>query len=548
MDVVLRSATNFLPNACAITGPVIVWRQNATLGPQEDLSKLKVNDTVAVNFAGSGLTERSDLLTLYVRAASVDLWKYLAGAETKVSFVSGPPGIGKSTDVYAYALWEAQARSKRVLYIHGDNDGYSIVLARAGPDTMRFGSVEKLQDEPMFLLDYIVTLLKQREVDIVILDGQLSWLIKFVFARLRRFPDVRMISCTSFQAVSKLSTENIAKSPEYSRFVMDSWKKEEYDAAIVAGALVLDAPTLTVNEMFYYAGGSIRMIQWSVARVITTLIDKVNLSPDMGKLIGARGVGDSSQSAVNSLMAIYEGRSVLLSKFVAMKLLDSVSDDVVEKARKILPHHPPWQGLVTEFQVLNLVRKRHFMLFRNDSGGTEEWPRLSPGSELPLPTFFNASDPCLTDVTLDWLVPERFTQECFDAIYRVSLDTIRVIQITNANSHSCKLKYLIPFVKTMNVHVVELVYVCRRINFDTFKVPSFESKPKGKAKNKTPDSEYQQYVDLNDTVTKIWKEKCRADGRFSYPAPAIIIRHVTYEQMDRDRPLSVRDDFFQEFD
>ena len=538
MDVVLRSATHFLPNASAITcpGKTIVWGQNATLGPQEDLSELKVNATVAVNFTGSGLTERSPILTLHVRAACVDLWKYLADAEKTVSFVTGPPGIGKSIDVYAYALWEAQAHLKRVLYIHCDAAGYFIVLARAGPDNMRVGSVKGLDNEPQFLLDYIVTLLEQREIDIVVLDGRLSWLIESVFACLREFPDVRLISCTSFQAISKLSTEDTDKSSEFSEFVMDSWKKEEYDAAIDTGALVLHSPTLTVDEMFYYAGGSIRMIQWSVARVITNLSRKVRSSPDMGKLIGAGGVGDSSQSAVNSLMAIYEGQLVLLSKHVAVKLLDAVSDDVVEKARAALPHHPPWQGLATEIEVLNLVRRRNSMLFRNDSGGTEEWPRLRPDSSLPLPTFFNASDPCLTDVTLDWLVPERFTQECFDAIYRVSPDTVRVIQITNANSHSCKLKYLIPFMEAMNAHVVEMVYVCRRSNFDTFKVPSPELKPKGKARN---NSEYHQYMDLKDTVTKIWQAKCTTnDNRSSYPDPAIIIRHVTYEQTDRDRPLT----------
>jgi hypothetical protein len=529
-------ATNFLPNASAITGPgkTIVWRQNATLGPQEDLSKLKVDATVAVNFTGSGLTERSPILTLHVRAACVDLWKYLADAEKTVSFVTGPPGIGKSIDVYAYALWEAEAHRKRVLYIHCDAAGYFIVLASAGPDNMRVGSVKGLQNEPQFLLDYIVTFLEQREVDIVVLDGRLSWLIESVFACLREFPDVRMISCTSFQAISKLSTEDTDKSSEFSEFVMDSWKKEEYDAAIVTGALVLNSPTLTVDEMFYYAGGSIRMIQWSVARVITTLIRKVRSSPDMGKLIGTGGFGDSSQSAVNSLMAIYEGRSIVLSKFVVMTLLDSVSDDVVEKARAALPYHPPWQGLVTEVEVLNLVRRRHSMLFRNDSGGTEEWPRVRPGSSLPLPTFFNASDPCLSDSKLDWLVPVKFYQECFDAIYRVSPDTVRVIQITNANSHSCKLKYLIPFMEAMNVHIVELVYVCRRSNFDTFKVPIPELKPTGKAKN---NSEHQQYMDLKDTVSKIWHAKCNTNDRSSYPAPSIIVRHVTYEQKDRDRPL-----------
>lgn len=77
-----------------------------------------------------------------------------------------------------------------------------------------------------------------------------------------------MMSCTSFEAIPDLSIEDMDHSPEFSDFFMDSWKKEEYDAAIATGALVLNAPTLTVDEMFYYAGGSIRMVQWSVARVI----------------------------------------------------------------------------------------------------------------------------------------------------------------------------------------------------------------------------------------------------------------------------------------
>lgn len=118
--------------------------------------------------------------------------------------------------------------------------------------------------------------------------------------------------------------------------------------------------------------------------------------------------------------------------------------------------------------------------------------------------------------------------------YRVSVDAVRVIKITNANSHSCKLEYLIPFIKAMNVHIVEFVYVCRRSNFDSFEVPRPEVKPKGKATN---NSEYQQYMDLNKSVTKIWKAKCKANGRSSYPAPAITIRHVTYEQKDWDLPL-----------
>ena len=224
---------------------------------------------------------------------------------------------------------------------------------------------------------------------------------------------------------------------------------------------------------------------------------------------------------MNSLMAFYDGRSVVLSKFVAMKMLNSVTDYVVvEKAKWVLPYYPPLHGWVTEMEVLHLARTHTSMMFRNVSGGTEKWPLSRPNYSRPFPSFISALDPCLTDVTLDWLVPEMFTQDSFDAIYRVSVDTVRVIQCTIANNHSCNLKYLIPFVEAMNVHVVEMVYVCRRSNFDSFQVPNPQLKPKSKATTNNLRSEHQQYLDLNRTVTKIWEAKCNANGgRSSCPDP-----------------------------
>ena len=537
MDVEHSSATNFLPNVFSITGPgprkTIQWKQIATLVPQEDLRKLKENDTVTVNLAGSGLAEHSDLLTLHVREARVDLWEHLAETKKRVSFVSGAPGIGMSMDVYAYALWEAHTHHKRVLYVHGGDDEYSIVLVSAGTNNMRFVNGVMDENDKDFLLDTIVPFLEQREVDIVVLDGQISSVIESVFARMLEFRDVRMISCTPYDIASGYlySDEKMETVPDFSFFVMDSWTKEDYDAAIVSGALVLNSPTLTVDEMLYYAGGSIRMIQWSVERVITELIPKLKKSY-MDLLIGYGGLYQS-----NSLIAIYRDQRIVLSKFVAMMLLNTFTGSVVETARKVLYKDPPrmdWPDLALVLEVLFLARERPSVLFRNVSGRIEEWPRLRPDSSLPLPTFSSASDPCLSDSQQDWLVPDRYTHDSFDAIYRVSLDTARLIKCTVFGRHSCNLKYLIPFVKAMNVHVVELVYVCPSYNLDYFKVPTPELKPKGRAKK---NSEYQQYMDLKDTITKIWHAKCSSNDGSSYPDPAIIIRHVTYQQKDSDLPI-----------
>ena len=81
--------------------------------------------------------------------------------------------------------------------------------------------------EPGFLVDFIDTFLEQQEVDIIVLDGQVSWMIKPIFARLRKFPNARMISCTLAEVTANISTGNMAKNPKFSKFMMDSWKKEE---------------------------------------------------------------------------------------------------------------------------------------------------------------------------------------------------------------------------------------------------------------------------------------------------------------------------------
>lgn len=57
-------------------------------------------------------------------------------------------------------MWEAHAHRKRVLYIHGDDSGYSFVLASAGPDNMRVGGVYGLHDEHQSLLDSILMFLE----------------------------------------------------------------------------------------------------------------------------------------------------------------------------------------------------------------------------------------------------------------------------------------------------------------------------------------------------------------------------------------------------
>jgi hypothetical protein len=539
-------------------GDAIVWEPNVTLDPprpscpQKKLEELEVGSTVTVNLLGSGLVvpQRTDLSKLYVRAANVNLWKYLTSAETDISVVTGCPCAGRSVAVYAYAMWEAHLHDKRVLYIHSHCNGYSVVLASAGPGNTRVGRVNSFDDEPKILFDFIISILERREVDMVVLDGQLQWLIMRVFSRLKHFPGVRLITCTSYDAFGKVPTEAMAHAPGWSEFVMDSWTKEGYAAAIATQALVLHETVTSLDDIFYLAGGNVRLIQWSTERAKTSLNMMLRGVRDIGELVGSRGVGDERQTCVNGLKAGYGRQTIVASKYAALWPAYSLTDETIGKARATLPDNAAWQGLVTELEVLHLMRSRFTMLFLDPAGETEHWDRLREWTE----EFRGASDPCLPAATPGWLVPYGYRQEGFDALYKASPHAIRAVRVTDASSHSCQLRRLVPFVEAMRVHVVEMVYVCRTRNFETFAVPTpdlephsqpdLESEPQSGPgpesvpRRADPCDEHRQYVELKDALTKVWRAKAASgtsDGS-ACPEPAIVVRRVSYQRNHRVIP------------
>jgi hypothetical protein len=94
------------------------------------------------------------------------------------------------------------------------------------------------------------------------------------------------------------------------------------------------------------------------------------------------------------------------------------------------------------------------------------------------------------------------------------------------------LKYLIPIATALNVHVVELIYVCRRSNFDGFKVPTPQNTPTSSSSDAAV--EHQQYLDLMTALQAIW----RAKNSTTIPPSSLVVRKVCYEQVGVDQPLS----------
>ena len=163
---------------------------------------------------------------------------------------------------------QAQSKNKSVIYVHGSSvNGISVLYKDdASSNTALITNLE-LVDEPLVLRDFILQTLREGRVDLVVIDGDLSWLIRQVYFKMKNYPHALLLTCTSFQALGKISQEDFVRSALRRNFVMDSWEEWEYDEAVRKGALVLQAD-VTVKEMFYYVGGCVRLLQLAVSDAI----------------------------------------------------------------------------------------------------------------------------------------------------------------------------------------------------------------------------------------------------------------------------------------
>jgi hypothetical protein len=175
----------------------------ADLDIPNDLDSLKEGSTINVGLAYSGLTTKVGPQELYLRKACVDLWNFLSRIDKTVYIVSGCPGVGKSVEVFTYSMWHAKYRQQRVLYIHGkDSDGFFFILkSKKETDEILTGHVADFSTETKFIADIIRSILGRDEVDLIVLDGQLNELIRKVFFLVKDHRTVKLITCTSFQAL-----------------------------------------------------------------------------------------------------------------------------------------------------------------------------------------------------------------------------------------------------------------------------------------------------------------------------------------------------------
>ena len=200
-----------------------------------------------------------------------------------------------STAVFMYAIWTSHQR--RVIYIQGSTTtGFKILYGSAGhflvSSTIDGSSAE------------VVRLWVKRNVhkgDLVVVDDTHTAFIEaIIFYCIQA--KARLIVSTSYQAIQVSSElQDIAPTSGYT---MESWSYNEYTDATIKGVLPFTIDKL--DEMYYYAGGSIRYMYWPIDRIVTYFDLYIRLVTDARALL-RRHLGDRTMTHINTLMSITKG-------------------------------------------------------------------------------------------------------------------------------------------------------------------------------------------------------------------------------------------------
>lgn len=142
--------------------------------------------------------------------------------------------------------------------------------------------------------------------------------------------------------------------------------------------------------------------------------------------------------------------------------------DFILKARSSLPNNPSWQGWVTEYEVISILKLYGKLTVHNDVNGKRKPKELSCSKVIEMKEN-ETLKPCKHYLANQWIIPFKWNQTFWDAIQILPRIVLGLRQITNAEMHVNKFRHLQSLLNATNPNGVEYLIICRRNNFEGFR-------------------------------------------------------------------------------
>jgi len=258
-----------------------------------------------------------------------------------------------------------------------------------------------------------------------------------------------------------------------------SWTLKEFQNAIenkefyTSVADVLgngETPEEKLFHKYCYAGGSARwMFSLSIADVCADVEHYINCVSD--KAVLSSGLtGTQSDVAINHLfMADHHKKPFLISEFVTRMLAETCESTFLKQAMMSdLINNPSFDGWILEadflFQVRIAKQSQLKLLDFQSRSPNNQTPTISweVAQRLHFRDVVDLDGETLTENT--WFIPLRWNQGCYDAVQLLPDNGVRIIQVTRADTHSLKLRYVVEMlnqIKACNFGIdsIEIAFV-----------------------------------------------------------------------------------------
>lgn len=441
----------------------------------------------------AGLSPENSDTMIYVREETVALWEALNHIEDNNSLsIDGPPGTGKSTEVWAWALWKARTANVTVAWCHLSKREIKVLTINGNTETIT--TMTQVEFKDIFNLAFST----------LIVDGVISGNTFNISSNCCAWRDAergrRFILVSSVSLAAPVQDDKQAR---INNFTVGSWSFKQYKDACTNMEFFaqvkdkLRCPGVEADAnmeqyllaKYFYAGSCARwMFDFdynSCMRDVGIHMEKVNNY----ERLHSGGVGDETIDAVNHLRGVtllstngtQEKKYFFTSQYVARELANKCDDKrkfLVSSYKKAIDtKNPAFRGWIFEFDVdyqlgQALKNKTTFPLAIHAGAEAEEW-RVRVGKYITMSArqdLFDELNNLDNNVRL-WVKPALWCQKAYDFLCFWKDDGLNmvVVNATLAKKHSVLLNVVASLAKSLT----DNNFVIKAIRFD-FIIPKEE--------------------------------------------------------------------------